>query len=571
MSSFFNKFSSFFSWFSQNFNFLPQKNARKLKIFLIIFAGLIAYHNLKMNYKRQKLKLPNGPNGIPILGTVILQAWDLKKFLLKTMPSYGPISCYYVGEQLMFIVNDTKLAYFLMNDDKLIHRPECVSSIQSFDKAGFTFVKADGEWSERRKLMVLAFSSMMTKDYIEETTYELLKKYTFEKINKIAIDRETYDQQIQNNQKNIKVWYFFEDFRFVLFNAIFQIMYGKFFEPDSEDYQYANDVVRNVGSGYGITMFMNMVFGRLSFIGPTIAKKALTNFRFHLEKLDNFCKKYYLESKEKYDENNLVTYCDHLIYELNKTKRDYLSDDIIYADLSTILSGALHSTSFMLQSCTLLLAKYPIIQQNVYDELHGIFGETKRFSFNKLDECPLLRAFVNEALRLLGPGSVNIPHSSIQDYDLELDENNILSNKKNKTFIGQKYVIPADSVILTNFAYLSNDKHNGDVWNNLQNKVMGDDNMILKCGDLNLGYWLKYDNNKKKYLFQNCKESIPFSVGKRSCPGRALAEKELFCIVANVMLNYEFHLLNPEAPLNFKLIKFEQFFDPPLGVIPIKR
>jgi len=120
-----------------------------------------------------------------------------------------------------------------------------------------------------------------------------------------------------------------------------------------------------------------------------------------------------------------------------------------------------------------------------------------------------------------------------------------------------------------------NNKHNSHVWNEINNNAinqMGDPNskLLLQCGEINLQYWLKYDHKNNKYSFQNCKESTVFSLGKRNCPGRVLAEKQLYCMIANIIMRYDLRFADQNTPIKTKM-SVTQFVSPSIGIIPIKR
>jgi len=349
---------------------------------------------------------------------------------------------------------------------------------------------------------------------------------------------------------------------------MFTILFGKSLERDAKDFDEISANIREGTSNIGLGLLGNMLFENTMFVNWSIVDEPIKRFESHISRAINVLKKHYLENKAKYDENNLVTYCDHLIHETST--RINLSDDKISTDLFAIIGGGIDSTSFTSEYSLVLLGKYPVIQQTVYNELHEIFGETKKFLFSKLNECALLRAFVNEVLRISSAAPTNVPHGVAQDYEFELTPNNILDHKNNQKFFGQKYIIPTNAIIMTNLLFISNNKYNSDVWDQVRPENINNPNITLKCGEVNLGYWLKYDSKSQKYNFVSCKETIPFSLGKRSCPGRALAEKELYCIIANIILNYEMRLVDPNVTIETNM-SLAQDIHPAIGLIPIKR
>ena len=60
------------------------------------------------------------------------------------------------------------------------------------------------------------------------------------------------------------------------------------------------------------------------------------------------------------------------------------------------------TTSIVGETRTLLLGKYPQLQQELYDKLYHVFKDNQ-FGSSKVNQCGKLKAFINQTLRVAIP------------------------------------------------------------------------------------------------------------------------------------------------------------------------
>ena len=172
-----------------------------------------------------------------------------------------------------------------------------------------------------------------------------------------------------------------------------------------------------------------------------------------------------------------------------------------------------------------------------------MYGEL-RFSLSKVNNCVQFRAFINESLRI----ARTAPHGVFRTWNKDIrclkfqDKNNkkdeiickecdspiwskYNNNKASNIDIIYDYIIPKNTIISPNVQYMSIDKN---VWD-----------LDTHGSELNLNYWLKYDEIKNKYIFVNNKNNVPFGVGTRDCAGQSLAMKQLYAFFGNIILRYK--------------------------------
>ena len=284
-------------------------------------------------------------------------------------------------------------------------------------------------------------------------------------INKIGNDD---DNKNDDDTINKHLWYPHECTRNAAFNIIYRAMFGKSLLLDDSKY---NEWYRNTR-----TIFNNSLSALLYNELPLIIAKFLlskqeqlfTNAlkttmnltqmdvinrlkheRRDLSKagqslIDFIWQDYYNISINHDIDNNVnnnngnINNSDILTY--NFDDLDNITKERIYVDLTALLTGGLDTTGHTTEVGILLLAKYPNIQEIVYNELYNVYkrkaiqtqshqhrsahsilfsndyntqnnktDEDKlnnngiKFSLDKVNQCPQFRAFISETLRIACP------------------------------------------------------------------------------------------------------------------------------------------------------------------------
>ncbi|CAI9301825.1 unnamed protein product [Lactuca saligna] len=155
-----------------------------------------------------------------------------------------------------------------------------------------------------------------------------------------------------------------------------------------------------------------------------------------------------------------------------------------------------------------LLRNQQVMQKARDEVLKTIDGNVVKES--DLVRLPFLEACLKETLRLHPPGPLLLPHRATQTCEV------------------MGYTIPKDSLILVNMWAIGRDP---SIW---------DDPLSFKPERF-MGSKLSYKGKDFEYL--------PFGAGRRMCPGEALASKTILIVVASLILNFDWFLvdnMNPE-------------------------
>ncbi|KAF9889649.1 hypothetical protein FE257_007157 [Aspergillus nanangensis] len=156
---------------------------------------------------------------------------------------------------------------------------------------------------------------------------------------------------------------------------------------------------------------------------------------------------------------------------------------------SSLYGGGSDTTLSSLGSFFIAMAIYPEVQRKAQAEIDGVTGG-RLPTFDDREDLPYVEALMKEVFRWLPVAPMALPHRATED----------------RTCAG--YLVPADALILPN------------VWGFLHDPEVYHDPMTFK----------------PERFMGNAPESDPrkfaFGFGRRVCPGRALADANLFLAVA---------------------------------------
>jgi len=249
------------------------------------------------------------------------------------------------------------------------------------------------------------------------------------------------------------------------------------------------------------------------------------------------------------DDDDEKGFVDIMIEE--QKNNDKISFEMIMDDIGTVFTAGTDTTASVIEVCIYYLVIYNQLQQQIFEELSKCVSIDNDDNNNYFDlkmqiKCPLFRAFIHESMRLHGVGIISPARSCMKDTYI---------NHKQK-----EYLIPKNSIIVASMVGICSNKlkSNKETW--------GDD-----VDKFNVNRWL----NNGKFEYNN--DFALFSFGRRDCPGRSLAMKDIILILSNLILNYKFIAFNnniKKFKKDFKENKksYSVFrFDPALRVSVTKR
>ncbi|KAK7865451.1 hypothetical protein R5R35_002329 [Gryllus longicercus] len=143
----------------------------------------------------------------------------------------------------------------------------------------------------------------------------------------------------------------------------------------------------------------------------------------------------------------------------------------------------------------LYMVLYPETQEKVHSIIDSVIGNHRRPTLQDRQMLPYVDAVLMEIQRCNTIAPLTVPHRALQDTTLN------------------GYYIPKDTVALPSLWCVLHDKeHWGDPQSFRPSRFIDDDGMLIK-----------------DEIF------IPFGIGKRLCPGEALARNTMFLFFTSLM------------------------------------
>ncbi|OPJ76998.1 hypothetical protein AV530_007430 [Patagioenas fasciata monilis] len=176
----------------------------------------------------------------------------------------------------------------------------------------------------------------------------------------------------------------------------------------------------------------------------------------------------------------------------------FQEENLVACAVDLFLAGT-ETTSTTIHCALLFMAMYPEIQARVQAEIDTVIGQGRQPALDDRSNMPYTNAVIHEVQRKGNLIPFSVPRMTVKDTVVD------------------GFRIPKGTSVVTNLTSLLFDKNE---W---------------KTPDtFNSGHFLKDGQFWKRESF------IPFSIGKRSCPGELLARTELFLFFTALLQKFTF-------------------------------
>ncbi|XP_051951815.1 cytochrome P450 2J2 isoform X2 [Xyrauchen texanus] len=202
-----------------------------------------------------------------------------------------------------------------------------------------------------------------------------------------------------------------------------------------------------------------------------------------------------------WDPSSPRDFIDCYLTEIQKRKDDleagFHEEGLHYAVLDLFVAGT-ETTSTTLRWAFVYMMKYPEIQEKVQAEIDNVVGRSRRPNVDDRPSMPYTDAVIHEVQRMGNVVPLSVPRMTNED-----------------TILGG-YFIPKGTQIISNLT-----------------SVLFDETKWKSPHSFDPEHFL---NTQR--AFKKPEEFIPFSAGKRSCPGESLAHMELFLFFTSLLQSF---------------------------------
>ncbi|GIY18588.1 cytochrome P450 18a1 [Caerostris darwini] len=456
---------------------------------LITIALLVVLVSLWLALSKGSKKQPPGPTGLPIVGYLPFMTMKPFKKLTKLSETYGPIYSVRLGSMKILIITDYELMKEAFAKDAFMGRPPDLPFELSQDTIR-TEALSGLPWKEQKRFSLhmlrdLGLGKTNMEEHLKEEILELLERMS------------------ENVERPVKFSYFLAP---SMSNNIVSLIFGRRMKYDDPERQRLDVLVREVGRLAGSVswqLFFPWIRAIINYFNIGNNAKLLNV----LHEIKQFCCKEMEAHEATLDANNIRDFMDGYLLEIKKNSSNPNSTFTkgVLTDLSRAFFGAGSETvRVTLDWLMLVCAGHPQVQKRIQAEIDEVIGHERFPTWQDHLNMPYTDAAIAELMRWRTIVPLNIMRYTLQDSELK------------------GYFIPKHIHVLGVTWAID---HNEKLWGRDANEYKPE-------------RFLSDEGQK----FVKPEYAIPFSVGKRSCPGKTFAEIEIFLYLTAILQKFEIYV-----------------------------
>ncbi|CAI7648233.1 unnamed protein product [Penicillium palitans] len=435
--------------------------------------------------KRYPFPLPPGPKQKPIIGNLKdLPTPDQQDWMhwLKHKELYGPISSLTVLDKHVIILNDANLAVQLLEKRSSIHsgRPENMFT----DMSGWQYV----------------LGARRNPDHVRKT-----RKHLYQEIgSKNSVARFNDVQTTEVGRFLLRVLdepdKLHQHIRKDAGAIVLKIGYGYTIEPHAQDplVDLADKAMEDFSyallpATWAVKFIPIMKYLPAWFPGAGFVKIA----QGYKSRAQSFSDVPYAFTKQQISNGRFVPSFLSNLLESNPVEPGTEEEELIKWSAGSLYAGGADTTVSSIASFFLAMALFPEAQRKAQQELDTVIGSDRLPQFQDRDNLPYMDALVKEVLRWHPVVPMSVTHTSTQDDTCE------------------GYFVPKGSSVLAN------------IWAFTHDPTVYRDPMAF-----NPERFLTSPDGK---LPERDPHMLVFGFGRRACPGRTLADANVFLTVSQAL------------------------------------
>ncbi|XP_039367018.1 cytochrome P450 2C23-like isoform X2 [Mauremys reevesii] len=443
-------------------------------------------------------RLPPGPTPLPVLGNLTHNVLPLYQSYRRLCQEYGPIFTVWLGPRPTVVLCGYEVVH-----DALVEHSE--------------------EFSSRAPIPLL---KQLDQGYVNTNgeRWRQLRRFTLTTLRNLGMGKRLLEQRVQEEAQHLtravaeKQGHAFDpvpDLTRAVANILCSMVMGTRFSSDNETFQELQRLILSYMCYFRSlpAQLYNTFPGIMHFL-PGQHRRI---FR-EQERLKAFIQAQVASHRHNLDPSAPRDIIDCFLLQQAKERgkeQTEFKDENLTALVKSLFIAGMETTSNTIQFALLLLGKFPATQARVHGELDREVGRTRPPALEDRLQLPYTNAVLHEIQRYLDMVPMSLPHATTRP----------------TPFRG--YLIPQGTTIIPLLASVHFDPAS---WETPE--------------DFNPGHFL--DENG---AFRNRDTAMPFSAGKRVCPGEGLAKAEIFLFITTLLQSFTLELLADPGTIDLALLR----------------
>ncbi|KAM3326191.1 xanthotoxin 5-hydroxylase CYP82C4 [Capsicum chacoense] len=473
------------------------------------FLALFVARKYKITNKSNsdnEMSAPKAPGAWPFIGHLHLLSGQLPvcRTLGIMADKYGPIFQLQLGSHPALVVSSWEMVkdcFTAANDKIFASRPNiALSKYIGYNGALFALAPYGPYWRNIRK--------MVTLELLTNSRLEKLKHVRTSEVN-CCIKELYFNCNNSNNlpaQVNLSSW-----FENITCNIIIRMLAGKRFTGSTEEMHFKESIKKVLFLG-GTFVFSDFIPSlEWMDIGGHI-KAMKQTFKEVDSVFDSWLKEHIQKRKDCHSIGDQSDFIDVMLSTLPEETMEsgYSREAIIKATTLILIMTASESTAETLIWALSLLMNDTQSLKLAQDELDVHVGRNRWVEESDIKNLPYLQAIVKETLRLYPPGPLSGPREAIEDCYVS------------------KYHIKKGTRLIVNLWKLQRDSR---IWEDPD--------------EFKPERWFLKEHTNINFRGQNF-EYIPFSSGRRMCPGLMFGTQVVHLTLAKLLHGYNISMPREE-------------------------
>ncbi|RDX67262.1 Isoflavone 3'-hydroxylase, partial [Mucuna pruriens] len=460
---------------------------------LLSLAFILTLKILLQTQSRRLKNLPPGPSTLPIIGNLHHLKPPIHRTFSALSQTYGDIISLWFGSRLVVVVSDPSLVQecFAKNDLVLANRPRFLAGKYLFYNYTTLGSASYGDhWRNLRRITTIdVLSTHRLNSFLG-----IRRDETKRLVSKLGQDATRGDGGFAKVELRSRLTE-------MTFNEMMRMISGKRYYGEDCDVTDADEArqFREIISEMLMLMGAN---NKADFLPLLRYTPTLTLFDFEdLEKrlkriakrADAFLQSL-IEEHRSGKHGTADTMIDHLL-KLGESQPEYYSDLMIKGLIQAMLLAGTDTSAVTIEWVMSELLNNPEALKKAKEEIESNIGKERLVDEQDLPKLPYLQNIISETLRLHPPAPLLLPHESSEDCTIG------------------GYHIPRGTIVLTNAWLIHRDPK---LWTD---PTSFKPERFEKEGELN--------------------KLIAFGLGRRACPGLALAQRTVGFTMALLIQCFE--------------------------------